>query len=144
MAPEGKVQQKKHFKNFNPASKLMQLLLRLEDIEISSGISSGKPNKDNPSHNNSPVKRFVISQSPRVWKTTEVHSGEETKPPAVLSRKGKSSVRIHPLNIVFLFCFSFLVFSFILIPFHFSSIEYVPTYEKVKRAPSAKYHMAEV
>jgi len=63
MALEGKVQQKKHFKNFRPTSKLMQLLLRLEHTEISSGISAGRPNKDNPSYNNSPVKRFVISQS---------------------------------------------------------------------------------
>lgn len=42
-----------------------------------------------------------VSLSPRVWKTTEVHSGEETKPPAVLSRKRKSSVRIHPWTLSF-------------------------------------------
>lgn len=63
-----------------------------------------------------------VSLSPRVWKTTEVHSGEETKLPAVLSRKRKSSVRIHPLNIVFLSWFSFLVFSFILTLFPCSNI----------------------
>lgn len=42
-----------------------------------------------------------VSLSPRVWKTTEVHSGEETKLPAVLSRKRKSSVRIHPWTLSF-------------------------------------------
>lgn len=57
------MKQKKYFKNFHPALKLVQLLLGPERTEIISGISAQSPMKDNPSHSNSPMKRFVIRQS---------------------------------------------------------------------------------